>query len=122
MAGIMMETFEKRLARLEYYQKLLINMVEPSRFPFYQMVIQKGLTEEEVTEVFYVCDELMKEYEAQKQLGFVGFRSLLIRFVGMLHPRLTPKETIVKLMQQGLYVPLMEQLLQTIEVIQKEEG
>ncbi len=117
----MMETFEKRIERLEYYQKLLLQMMNPNKYPFYKMVIEKGLTEHEVRTLFTCCEELTKEFEIQKQMGFVEFRSLLVQFVGMLHPRLTPKETIESLLQQGFYVPLMTQLMRNIELIHKEE-
>ncbi len=105
-----MESLEERMRKLEYHQRLLLNMVQANRYPFYQLVVEKDLTEGEVEEILSLCGMLNEEYERQAEEGYVSFVMLLTQFVGMLHPRLEPKETIESLYAQGIYKELMRRL------------
>ncbi len=37
------ESFEKRMANLEYYQKMLIKMADAEKYPFFVSVMKEGL-------------------------------------------------------------------------------
>ncbi|WP_066174261.1 DUF1878 family protein [Bacillus marinisedimentorum] len=105
-----MESLEERLRKLEYHQRLLLDMVEPNTHPFDKLVIRKGLSEEEVAETLALCGKLNEEYERQIEEGYVSFTKLLTQFVGMLHPGLEAVETIESLYYQGIYRKLMSRL------------
>ncbi|WLR51474.1 DUF1878 family protein [Bacillus tianshenii] len=106
----MVESVEERLERLEFYQQLLLDVMKDKDYPFYQLVIEKGLSKEEVSDVCRLCGRLTKAYEEQKELGFVNFYPLLIHFAGMLNPKLHPDDTMNALYQQKMYISLMEVL------------
>lgn len=105
-----METVEERLERLEFYNQLTIESVDLTAYPFFRLVMEKKLTEQEVNKVFLLCDELQRKYEMQSEEGFVHYTPLLLHFVGMLTPKLSPRETITALLQQEKYISLMEKL------------
>jgi len=103
-----MNSIEKRLETLEYYQSLLLKIVEPAKFPFYHLVMSKGLSKEEIEEVLMICEELSRLHEEQKAQGLVIFTDLLTRFAGQLNPKLDLYETIHALHRQSLYSSLMD--------------
>ncbi|MGQ4667517.1 DUF1878 family protein [Metabacillus halosaccharovorans] len=103
-----MNSIEKRLETLEYYQSLLLKIVEPAKFPFYHLVMSKGLSKEEVEEVLMICEELSRLHEEQKAQGLVIFTDLLTQFAGQLNPKLDLYETIHALHRQNLYSSLMD--------------
>ncbi|MCM3442504.1 DUF1878 family protein [Metabacillus halosaccharovorans] len=103
-----MNSIEKRLETLEYYQSLLLKIVEPAKFPFYHLVMSKGLSKEEIEEVLMICEELSRLHEEQKAQGLVIFTDLLTRFAGQLNPKLDLYETIHALHRQNLYSSLMD--------------
>ena len=102
-----MDSIEKRLETLEYYQSLLLKIVEPTKFPFYHLVMSKGLSKDEIEEVLMICAELSRLHEEQKAQGLVIFTDLLTRFAGQLNPKLELYETIQALHRQNLYSSLM---------------
>jgi hypothetical protein len=105
-----MESVEERLERLEFYNQLTIESVDLSSYPFFRLIMEKKLTEEETKQVILLCDELEKIFLMQSEEGFVHYTPLLIQFAGMLTPKLKPRETIAALLQQGKYVLLLEKL------------
>lgn len=113
-----METLQDRIERLEFYQRMLLSMIS-KEYPFYKLIIEKGLNEKEMGEVFALCDELEQKLEEQREDGFLLFTPLLIHFVGMLNDKLEPVDTIKSLYNQGLYKDLMIELY---EMISKENG
>lgn len=112
-----MREVEKRLETLEYYMNLLIKMIDGDRYPFYKLVIEKGLLKDEIETIFDLCDFLAKEHEEQKAQGFVYFENLLTLFAGQLTPKLGVNETIDALYRQGLYANLMQDLQKTIDAL-----
>jgi hypothetical protein len=115
-----MDTMEERLRRLEFYQSLLIEMIDGDKYPFYKLVMQLNLSEEEVHQLFLLCEELSIEYEKQKAEGFVIFNPLLTQFAGMLPPKLDVEETIYALYKQGLFTPLMEEFQHILKEMKRE--
>lgn len=110
-----MEPMDKKLEQLEFQQKLLMNMIEKRKYPFFELIIKKGLSESEVVSIYQLCDDLSLQYEEQKELGFVYFCSLLTTFAGMLTTKLTVNETICAMYNQDLYKPLMTKLKELTE-------
>ncbi|QGQ44529.1 DUF1878 family protein [Metabacillus sediminilitoris] len=106
-----MDSLEKRLETLEYYQTLLLQMIEPNHFPFYRLVMEKGLSRREIEEVFTFCNELSYLHEEQKAQGLVIFTDLLTQFAGQLNPKLDIFETVQAMSKQGLYSSLMSDFL-----------
>ncbi|MEC1261696.1 YhaI family protein [Bacillus swezeyi] len=110
-----MNSFEHRLERLEYYMKLLLNTADMDQYPYYKMLIEQGLSEEEAKETEKLCEELAMELEAQKAQGYVMFDHLLTLFAGQLNEKLEVHETIFALHRQGLYKPLMSEFISIIK-------
>ncbi|WP_078548950.1 DUF1878 family protein [Litchfieldia alkalitelluris] len=102
-----MESLETRISRLEYYQRLLIQLLDEERYRFYRLITTANLTEGEVEELLRLCESLSKELKKQKAEGLVIFSPLLTQFAGSLHPKLEVSETIDVLLNQGLFVPLL---------------
>lgn len=102
-----MEEMEERLIRLEYHQQLLLKMLKGHTFPVYEVIIKNGLSEEEVEEVFTLCEEFSKEFEKQKKAGYVHFDSLLKEFTNRLNIKIRPHDLVIALYEQNLYLPLM---------------
>lgn len=113
-----METLEERIERLEYYQSLVMGLVDDRLAPFYKMIIDAKLTKNDVEELLDLCEELSIKLKEQKAEGLVVFTPLLTHFVGMLHPHLNPEQTINVLMKQGIYTDLMQELKKMVANIQ----
>lgn len=110
-----MDSLEKRLDTLEYYQTLLLQMIEPDRLPFYRLVIEKGLTKGEIEEIYTLCNELSDLHEEQIAQGLVIYTNLLTQFAGQLNAKLEIVETVQALLKQGLYRPLMKDFMALIK-------
>jgi hypothetical protein len=106
-----MNSLENRLETLEYYQTLLLQMIEPNHFPFYRLVMEKGLNRQEIEEIFTLCRGLSILHEDQKAQGLVIFTDLLTQFAGQLNSKLDISETVQAMLNQGLYNSLMTDFL-----------
>ncbi|MFZ3589803.1 DUF1878 family protein [Bacillus sp. DJP31] len=109
-----MDSIEQRIERLEYYHKLMMGLVENEQWPFHHLIMNRQLTEEEVRELFHMCEDLTEEYKRQKAEGFVGFTPLLQTFKQLLNPKLSSLEVMDALQKEQLYVPLMTALRQAV--------
>lgn len=110
--GTVMDTSEllERIKVLEYYQKLMFSMLGNNTYPFYRMIIEKGLKEEQITAFFRVCDELNKIWEEQKAEGFIHFHPLFQKFAESLPGSLKAKEVVEACIQQQLFRPFMQEM------------
>lgn len=106
-----MESLEKRLETLEYYQTLLLQMIESTHFPFYRLVMERGLNKGEIEDIYKLCNELSFEHEEQKAQGLVIYTDLLTQFAGQLNSKLDIVETVQAMSKQGLYSSLMKDFL-----------
>lgn len=106
-----MESLEKRLETLEYYQTLLLQMIESTHFPFYRLVMERGLNKGEIEDIYRLCNELSFEHEEQKAQGLVIYTDLLTQFAGQLNSKLDIVETVQAMSKQGLYSSLMKDFL-----------
>jgi hypothetical protein len=86
-------------------------MIEPNRFPFYHLVMERGLSREEIEELYRICDELTYLHEEQKAQGLVIYTDLLTQFAGQLNSKLDIAETVQAMLKQGLYSSLMKDFL-----------
>jgi len=109
-----MDEIIKKLERLEYHQKLLINMLQYSNEPFTKLIVLKGLSEEEVCTFHSLCEELSNKLEEQKAEGFVYFNPLLDEFSNRLNPKLHVRETVEACYQQRLHVELMSEFIKVL--------
>ncbi|MGD6801489.1 DUF1878 family protein [Rossellomorea vietnamensis] len=100
----------KRIEKIEFQQKLLMEMIPERGYEFYRLVIKKELTEEQVQEFYELCERLNIKCQEQKAEGFVFFAPLFKEFTEELNSRLTPQEVIHACAAQELYPFLMEQL------------
>jgi hypothetical protein len=114
----LMESLESRLERLEFYFQILLKNTNLKDKPFYELIIQKELTKQEVNDIFKSCEELNKKYSEQKAEGFIDYAPLLTQFVGMLTPKIAPYEAIDTLSKQGLYKEMMREFSEIIKRIQ----
>lgn len=115
-----MGEIEKRLKKIEYHQQLLLQMMQTQTFPAYRLIVKNDLSEEEVSEIFRLCEELTAQYQQQKEEGFVYFNPLLTQFINLLNKKLNPEETIHAFLAQEIYVPLMEVLKKTLTIVKKQ--
>lgn len=99
----------EKMNKLEFHQKLLLKMLNSSKYPFYMLVIEKSLGEKDVDAFFNLCDNLSIELEEQKAEGFVYFHPLYHKFKMSLHPNLHAEEVIMSCLNQRLFSPLMEE-------------
>lgn len=105
--------------KLAFYQQLMLQMVDKDKYPFYYLIIQNGLSKQQMDEIFALCDELYIKLKEQRELGFVHFTPLLVEFVGMLPHILNVKETVLALKKQKMYEDLMDVLLNEIDKIDR---
>lgn len=97
----------KKLAQIQYHQKLIISMINSPCQSFNKLIVEKELSEEEVKEYYQLCERLSIELEEQKAEGFVYFHPLYHMFCSSLNHKLPPKETIHACLAQGLFLTLM---------------
>lgn len=105
-----MNELMKRIEKLEFQQRLLLEMIPATGHDFNRLVIRKGLSENDVKEFFELCEKLNKHSQEQKAEGFVFFAPLFKEFTDKLDARLTPEEVIEACIAQRLFPVLMEQL------------
>ncbi|CEE01020.1 MULTISPECIES: DUF1878 family protein [Bacillaceae] len=103
----MMDELLKRIERLEYYQQLLLEIVNTNDYPFTKLIIQKKLGPEEVLEFQHLCEYMNNKLQEQKAEGLLYFYPLLKEFSDKLNRKLEVKETVESCLQQYLYVELM---------------
>ncbi|WP_035426472.1 DUF1878 family protein [Sediminibacillus sp. JSM 1682029] len=96
---------------INFHLHLLLKIKEIDQYPFTKLVIEKELTQEEYRDLIQWTDYLHKEFLAQTEEGFLDVTPLLIKFVGMLHYKLEPRQTIEALKKEGYYPSLMDAFL-----------
>ncbi len=112
VVGDTMEEFIKRLERLEYYQSLLVEMVDENKKPFHALVMRTGLSKREVEEFFQLCEGLHEKWAKQKaeEGEFVFYTPLFNEFKKSLHPALDIREVLSCCISQNIFPDLMKQL------------
>jgi len=100
----------KRIERLEYHERLLVDLLQGSNKLFTKLIISKNLDESEVKEFHRICENLNNKMENQKAEGFLYFHPLLKEFSAKISPKLDISETIHACIEENLYVDLMLEL------------
>lgn len=109
-----MEVLEDRLAKIEYHMQLLMKHIDVESYPFDILVIKRGISKEEVEELFDICEKLNIELEKQKADGFVTFSPLLTKWNASIPEKFPKEETIFALYKQNIYRDLTKELLHLI--------
>lgn len=99
----------EKIAKLEYHQRLLLEIIDHPHQQFNKLVIECSIAEKEVEEFNNLCESMNKEWEEQKAEGFVYFQPLFQKFKNQLHVRLQPEKVISACIKQRIYLPLMEE-------------
>ncbi|WP_064092132.1 DUF1878 family protein [Rossellomorea aquimaris] len=102
------------IEKLEYYQRLMAEMVPKEGYAFHRLVIKNGLTEEEVEEFYNLCDVMSKKIEKQKAEEFVYNTPLFKEFEKELHSELNVIEVVDSCLAQNIYPTLMQQLKKSL--------
>ena len=97
----------ERIQLLEYHQKLLVKLVTNPKLCFNKLIIEKGISEQEVKNFFKLCEKMRKKMEEQKAEGFVYFNPLFEEFSTSLPLTLHPEEVIQACLSQNLFESLM---------------
>lgn len=97
----------ERIQLLEYHQKLLLKLIDNPKLVFYKLVIDKGISEQEVKRFFKICEKICKKLEEQKAEGFINFSPLFAEFSASLPITLQTEDVIQACILQNLFRPLM---------------
>jgi hypothetical protein len=114
-----LESLESRVERLEYYQKILFELIDNEKVHLYKLIVEANLTKADVEDLFTLCEAMNSEYETQKAEGLVVFTPLLTQFVGSLHPNLDVEKTIEVFLKQGSFVAMMKEFKDTIKILKE---
>lgn len=97
----------KRIQLLEYHQKLLLALVNNPKLEFNKLIIEKGISEQEVQNFFKLCEKMCKKMVEQKAEGFVYFSPLFEEFSTSLPLTLRTEEVVQACLRQNLFESLM---------------
>lgn len=100
----------EKIKKLEFHQRLLLQIVDHPNKAFFKLVIENSLGEEDVEAFFLLCEKINNEWEEQKAEGFVHFLPLFQKFSIQLHSRLKPESVIHACIRQDIFLPLMNEL------------
>ncbi|KPL61528.1 DUF1878 family protein [Rossellomorea vietnamensis] len=109
-----MHELMKRIEKLEYHHRLMVEMCPENGFPFNRLIIRNGLSEKEVKEFFQTCDRLSMKLEKQKAEGFVYNTPLFKEFEDELHAKLKVHEVVEGCLVQNIYPALMKQFQKSL--------
>jgi hypothetical protein len=100
---------QSRVQLLEYHQSLFLKMLSAPNLEFYRLVIENGISEQEVHAFNKLCEEMNKKMEEQKAEGFINFHPLFDEFLYSLPAKFNVKEVIHTCLNQKLYEPLFRE-------------
>ncbi|NWQ41178.1 DUF1878 family protein [Bacillus sp. EB106-08-02-XG196] len=100
---------QSRVNLLEYHQRLLLKMLSAPNLEFYRLVIENGISEQEVQAFNKLCEEMNKKMEEQKAEGFINFHPLFNEFQYSLPAKFDAKEVIQTCLNQRLFEHLFRE-------------
>lgn len=106
----MMEELLQRIERLEYHQKLIIDILVETDKAFTKLIVYKNLSKDEVREFHNLCENMNKKIEEQKAEGLLNFHPLLKEFSEKINRKLDVNETISACLRENLHAQLMSEL------------
>lgn len=101
----------ERISNLEYHQKLLLKLLNDPKLDLYKLIIENGITEQEIKQFYTLCDKMSKKLEEQKAEGYVYFHPLFHELSVSLPYKLNIREVINACLTQKLYLPLFQELV-----------
>jgi len=103
------ELLLKRINLLEYHQKLLVKLINNPNLEFYKLIIEYGLTEQEIDKFYYLCNELSIKLDKQKAEGYVYFHPLFVELSASLPAKMKIEEVIMACLLQKIHEPLFQE-------------
>ncbi|KUP07963.1 hypothetical protein Q75_04105 [Bacillus coahuilensis p1.1.43] len=113
-----MDKFLRIIEKLEYHQRLILQMLPANANSFNRFILENDLTENEVKQLKEMCEEMNMKMEEEKADHFVFFSPLYYDFQHKLHtikPSLKVEEVIQACLNQGLYMNLMSVLKRNLD-------
>ncbi|QPC45988.1 DUF1878 family protein [Mangrovibacillus cuniculi] len=101
-----MSNLEKRLERIEFHQKLIVEYIDNPKAGLYKFVVQHGVSKEEYMEFTTLCQSLMQKFETEKKAESVYYTPLFLEFVNGL-PKTFNLKVIDACIKHGLYKEMM---------------
>jgi len=109
------EKLVQRINLLEFHQKLLLKLLNDPTLDFYKLIIENGLTEQQVDKFYYMCNELSIKLNVQKAEGYVYFHPLFDELFTSLPANLKIEVVINACLNQKLFEPLFREFKKYIE-------
>jgi hypothetical protein len=103
------EILLQRIDLLEYHQKLLLMLLIDSKLELYKLVIENGITKQEIERFYFSCNEILIKLAKQKAEGYVYFYPLFDELSAALPVKLDMNEVINACLKQNLYLPLFQE-------------
>jgi hypothetical protein len=100
----------ERINVLEYHQKLLLKLLNDPKLELYKLIIENGITEQEVVQFYSLCDKMNIKFEEQKAEGYVYFHPLFDELSLSLPRTLKIRDVINACLIQKIYPPLFQEL------------
>ncbi|MEH7417762.1 DUF1878 family protein [Neobacillus drentensis] len=104
----------QKIHLLEFHQRLIIKLLNHPHYDFYRLIIENGISEQEVNDFYYLCDKLSMKLAKQKAEGFVHFHPLLNQLSTALPANLKIEEVVKACLRQQLYKPLFEEIQKSL--------
>lgn len=100
----------ERINTLEYHQKLLLKLLNNPKLELYNLIIENGITVQEIEMFYSLCDKMSIKLEEQKAEGYVYFHPLFHELSKSLPSKLNMRKVTKACLTQGLYLPLFQEL------------
>lgn len=104
----------EKIQLLEFHQGLLLKLIQNPNLKFYRIIVENGISKQEMEMFFKLCEKLSQKLEEQKAEGFVYFYPLLVEFRASLPAGMDMTEVIQACLIQKLYEPLFQELTKYI--------
>lgn len=99
-----------RINLLEFHQRLLVNLLNNPNNHFYRLIIENGVSEQEVNDFYQLCEKISMKLAEQKAEGYVYYHPLLNDLSVSLPANLRIEEVVKACLQQKLFEPLFQEL------------
>ncbi|WP_040204453.1 DUF1878 family protein [Neobacillus jeddahensis] len=99
----------QRINLLEYHQKLLVTLLGNPKLEFYKLIIENGVSKQEIDNFYCLCDQLSVKLAEQKAEGYVYFHPLFDELLASLPVNLKMEAVIKACLKQKLYEPLFQE-------------
>ena len=98
-----------KIEMLEFHQRLLLKLIDQPRLEFYRLIVENGISEQELERFISLCDELSIKIEEQKAEGYVYFYPLYHELANGLPKKLDIRKVVQACLAQKLYEPLFKE-------------